>query len=432
MAGKPWSDDEMQEVRDRAGRGETDGQIADAMPGRTRSAISQMRERYGIPAGSENLPTVDDEVREIPDVTDPVLVETGEYTAEAVSAGGRITSLEALLEACDVDPDAWEVERHVVNKWEVGVKVGSGDDVDVKVEPLFQVKAWLKKKWEATDLPTPVVLKITRPKKRPPSAGRFVSVHYSDSHIPYHDERCDNILYQVLDYLNPHMVVNHGDLMDCEEISRWPKDPYDRTSLKEEIQLAAKHLGVVHSLTPDAEHVLLEGNHEDRLRRTIWSLAESRQAGEVLTLDPVREALQWPSLLGIGELGWDVLPYPRHRVLFDRLILKHGNTVRKHAGYSAKAEYDKYGKSGLSGHTHRQGMYSHRDYNGTKAWWEIGMMGRIREDYVDHANWSQGFAVVSWDADRTRFGVELVTILDGVTYFRGQRFEGDSRELAAA
>src|SRR5438270_9492023 len=48
-----------------------------------------------------------------------------------------ISSLEQLLEYCKVDLSTWEVERFVVNKWD-----------SVFAEPLFQVKATLKKRVE--------------------------------------------------------------------------------------------------------------------------------------------------------------------------------------------------------------------------------------------------------------------------------------------
>lgn len=60
MAGRPWSDDEIERVRELVQQGATDKEISDALPGRTRSAVSQIRERYGIPAGSTYLPVVDE------------------------------------------------------------------------------------------------------------------------------------------------------------------------------------------------------------------------------------------------------------------------------------------------------------------------------------------------------------------------------------
>jgi len=54
----------------------------------------------------------------------------------------RIKTLEQLIEHCEVDTRIWEVERFVCNKWEVGAKYDEG----LRIEPLFQVKAWFKKR----------------------------------------------------------------------------------------------------------------------------------------------------------------------------------------------------------------------------------------------------------------------------------------------
>ena len=53
----------------------------------------------------------------------------------------RILTLQDLIDACEIDLTKWNIERHVINKWEVGAKDDNGEIV---VEPLFQVKAWLK------------------------------------------------------------------------------------------------------------------------------------------------------------------------------------------------------------------------------------------------------------------------------------------------
>lgn len=53
----------------------------------------------------------------------------------------RIVTLDDLIEACQIDLGKWYIDRHVVNKWEVGAKDSDGNIV---VEPLFQIKAWLK------------------------------------------------------------------------------------------------------------------------------------------------------------------------------------------------------------------------------------------------------------------------------------------------
>lgn len=55
----------------------------------------------------------------------------------------RICTLDELVEHCKIDLGIWEIERFVANKWEVGARDESGKIV---VEPLFQIKAFLRKR----------------------------------------------------------------------------------------------------------------------------------------------------------------------------------------------------------------------------------------------------------------------------------------------
>lgn len=60
----------------------------------------------------------------------------------------RIHTLEELVEFCKVDLSIWEVDRFICNKWEMAAKLGEDSDQEVVVTPLFQIKAFLKKKKE--------------------------------------------------------------------------------------------------------------------------------------------------------------------------------------------------------------------------------------------------------------------------------------------
>lgn len=64
-------------------------------------------------------------------------------TGTLTSKSRRITSLDEALDYFKVDLNVYEVERYVVNKWEMGSK--NAED-NVNVTPLYQVKVWLKKK----------------------------------------------------------------------------------------------------------------------------------------------------------------------------------------------------------------------------------------------------------------------------------------------
>ena len=64
----------------------------------------------------------------------------------------RLITVDSLLNTHNIDLENWEVEKQVINSWEVGTK---GPDGNIVTTPLFQIKVWLKNKQTA-------ILKIIR------------------------------------------------------------------------------------------------------------------------------------------------------------------------------------------------------------------------------------------------------------------------------
>lgn len=60
----------------------------------------------------------------------------------------HIKSLADLISECEIDIAVWDIDRWVCNKWEVGAK---DETSNIVVTPLFQIKAWLKKKSKSKD-----------------------------------------------------------------------------------------------------------------------------------------------------------------------------------------------------------------------------------------------------------------------------------------
>lgn len=105
----------------------------------------------------------------------------------------RITTLEELIDYCKVDQSVWEIERFVVNKWEMGYTTGAADKKVANQIPLFQVKATLKKRTQIlairkeieqlkedakkfARLPAPVVRAVHR-------SGNMLEVNIPDAHF---------------------------------------------------------------------------------------------------------------------------------------------------------------------------------------------------------------------------------------------------------
>lgn len=75
---------------------------------------------------------------------------TGSDSRNLTLEAERVVTLEDALRKGNVDLRRWDVERYVVNSWEVGAK---GPDKRIRVTPLWQVKVWLKAKngWSQTE-----------------------------------------------------------------------------------------------------------------------------------------------------------------------------------------------------------------------------------------------------------------------------------------
>ena len=97
-------------------------------------------------------------------------------TATAESKSSNIRTLDDLIRVCKIDLDVWEIERYIVNKWEVAAK---GNDGVMNHSPLYQVKAWLKKKEivnakEVIDFFKRELSNISRALQQRNSSGKYV------------------------------------------------------------------------------------------------------------------------------------------------------------------------------------------------------------------------------------------------------------------
>lgn len=248
----------------------------------------------------------------------------------------------------------------------------------------------------------------------------FTAVVYGDTHVPFHDPAALAVVRGVVADVRPDVLLNVGDLVDCWQISRFDKDPTRSDSLQDNIDEARQHLAEMAALAPKSRRVLLEGNHEARLSRTIWKLEGA--ARELPKLRLFQAAMTWPTLLETTAIGWEWIAEraQSQTSVLPKIITKHGSVVRKWSGMTAKGEWEKYGRSGLSGHTHRLGQFLHRDHNGTASWIETGCTCLMDAPYGSDFDWQQGCVVLSWNKDRRLLQTELVSVRDGSALWRGK------------
>ena len=238
-------------------------------------------------------------------------------------------------------------------------------------------------------------------------------VFISDIHAPFQDDKALQILYNFIKWFKPKTIFIMGDLLDAYAISRFTKDPKGKLNFKEEIESSREILKQIRVCGGKAKIYYLRGNHEMRMQKYLWNRAEELSGLTVLEI---------PSLLKFEDLNIEYVE--KGMMMYHDVMIKHGTIVRQYAGYSAKAEFEKNGCSGVSGHTHRAAIYMHSNAGGDYKWMECGCLCRLDQEYMEgeKPNWSQGFGVGYFSNTSKRYQLDLINIIDGKAIYNGKEF----------
>ena len=234
----------------------------------------------------------------------------------------------------------------------------------------------------------------------------------SDIHAPFHDPVAVDVALQFARFWKPHYLFLMGDIIDCYSVSRFSKDPQRKLDLQHEADTTVELLGRIRrAVGDDCQIYYIEGNHEYRVTKFMWS-----KAPELSFL----RSLNLPGLLGLKDMG--IKYVSKGKMEFDGFIVKHGHFVRKGSGYTAKAELEMAGKSGASGHSHRLGQIYRTDTTGSYTWVETGCLCDLEPEYGEGKtmDWQHGFAYGMFRKHDDRFVVHTLPIVRGSVIF-GER-----------
>ena len=418
-------------------RGLTRGQVA--------SYIRRAKEEES--RGSSPLLSKNRECLSLPEsknVTESVTDEANGNQREIDSKSARITTLDQLVELCKIDLEVWAIERHVVNKWEVGVKDPATGQVIV--EPLFQVKAWLAKKSPEAIKPaiSPVSVSMGQYSRPAPGKGRLKSAliipdpQFGFSRdimrgklTPFHDRQALDIVLQIAQAIQPDLTVFLGDVMD---FSGW-SDKYIRSpefffTTQPALIEAAWYMAHIRAQT-SGEVYYLEGNHDQRPEKQIVThlvdayglrSADHLEAAPVMSID---------NLLGLSRMGIRYVDnYPDGEVwLNDALRCVHGDKARSNPGNTAAAVVKESDSSVIFGHCHRKelatktlpGRHGYRTVMAYSPGCLCHVDGRVPgSSKFNH--WQQGAAVV-WFDEKT-YTIVPVDIDHGSAIYNGGLVSG--------
>ncbi len=268
--------------------------------------------------------------------------------------------------------------------------------------------------------------KIPKPAKR--RKGKWLTaLLYGDSHFPFQDDRALAVVQAIAVDAKPDVVVHVGDGMDCYKMSsKFDPNPDRIHNAQDEIDAYRVHLEQMAQLCPDAQRYVLEGNHEDRMRRVLWALP--RTGLQITSLRKIKEVLQWPVLLDLDTIGfiWVPLKEQTRTAILPKFIVKHGSKVSQDSALSARREMKTHTYSGASGHVHRKATYYQGKGGidrGNYVWIELGCTCGLNPEFTkDPPNWQQGCTVIHFNTDTGGFHIEDYYIHEGNAMGPGREY----------
>lgn len=258
-------------------------------------------------------------------------------------------------------------------------------------------------------------------------------IQLSDCHFPFHDDALLQVFLKQVKSLKPDGIDIIGDVLDCYTLSRFDKNPRRKTEVQHEADMARLFLEDLRAAAGDRCDIrFIEGNHENRLERMLWSsakpLASIRNLSipALLGLDRpmIREDNTVAESLGIRYYA------PKNPYKIGDLYFLHGDVTRKQnfsksPGGRAAADVAKaVGGSVLMGHTHQMGYSAFRTWERLLESYEIGCVVRYDLEYiVGVPPWTQGWSVTTFLASG-RHQVEFVRVVE-TGKFREVIFDGE-------
>lgn len=206
----------------------------------------------------------------------------------------------------------------------------------------------------------------------------------NDTQIPFQDVKTLAAVERFLADFKPNLEIYNGDIIDFYTISTFDQNPSRAFRLQDELDAGKAWLYGRAEANPDTRRILIEGNHEDRLRRWLW-----RHGPELSGL----RALTPEALLGLDEAGIERVNY-RSIVDLHGFRIEHGYKTTGSTAYPTNVSRwmaIATGSSGLCGHTHRFSVYSWTDARGSHSYIENGALCQLALEYAPFPNWQHAF-----------------------------------------
>jgi predicted phosphodiesterase len=310
-----------------------------------------------------------------------------------------------------------------------------------------------KPKWDLIQPAKPVYINNPKEPRKARTRHKVWSVlpdpqigyrHIDGQWLPFHDEAAMDVALQITNWLyhNDRVdgVINLGDFLDLPSQGRFEQEAAFAGTTQSAFDRGHKFLQEQRAAAgPDAEIVLIEGNHDRRLEKFIMINAASAWGLKRANADEL-PVMSIPYLLRLDEIGVQYIDaYPAGAYwLTDSLRAIHGTKARSNGSTAAAYTNSDPHISTIFGHSHRLEIQSKTVFNRDGSIKSVavspGCLCRVDgavpsvngSTNIDgtsaryYENWQNGILIVTIEDEKPYF--ELVQINEGVAYFRGQKF----------
>jgi predicted phosphodiesterase len=205
-------------------------------------------------------------------------------------------------------------------------------------------------------------------------------------------------------------IVLGGDLVDFKAISGWLIEP-DQKSLKNEINELKDFLALLRDRFKKSKIYYVEGNHEERLYRYLYTRAPELDKLPVLEIE---------NLLQLKDFNIKYVKNKQNKIdnkitfNVNNLYHLHGHEIKITSNVinPAKIMFEKMHSNCIFGHHHRSAEWVVTDLSGqTFQSVSVGCLCNLSQDYSPYNNWNHGFAIVEY-YNNNRFKIYNKRIID--------------------
>jgi len=375
-------------------------------------------------------------------------------------------TLSEILEKFEVDQEEWIVERYLINTWQIGrrdeakelifvegkISGSINDKGEIKKTNLYQIKVWIARKNPISFEPVISPIQITMPpvlhQPKTKIGGAQTALIIPDPHFGYlkdtntgqlvsmHDQRALDIVFQIAQEYHFDFVIWLGDILDLAEWSdKFIRSPEMYFTTQPAIISASTFMAKIKSVTSDAVHVALAGNHEQRLITSI--IMNLKQGYHLRSVDELSSPPSYSveRLLDLEGIGIEYIPgYPSGEFwLSEKIRCIHGNVVRAAPGSTMGQVVMSDTVTTIQGHIHRIEAVTRtvKNYEGKEVIWGISPGCLCKTNGVvpgsSNNHWQQGFLILTFN-ENDLLSPNIVNIQNGTALINGKMYFGEEDE----